>query len=235
MPGSPGGEALRLVVELRAAYRQATAVFRIQPALRMTWLKPSVEVGMVANQGRDRRRELAGSLGLTTRERLVYLYIGRYGQNDLDCPDWGGSARGAFISSAMARCQTEGRRTCISSLRRTGPAETLIASCDVVVAKAGYGTACEAMASGTPMIYPPRQGFAEFRSLDRALRAWAGGVPVSTRDFQGLRLEHALERAFEIDPGPPPFPPDGAARIARYLTRLCQHPAKTPCPPETLP
>ena len=34
------------------------------------------------------------------------------------------------------------------------------------------------------MIYPPRTGFAEFRSLDRALRSWGGAVPVSARDFR---------------------------------------------------
>ena len=77
----------------------------------------------------------------------------------------------------------------MSSRHPTWPGGDLIASTDAAVAKAGYSTACEAMASGTPMIYPPRRGFAEFRSLDRALRDWPGGVPISSRDFQGLRLE----------------------------------------------
>ena len=232
---SMGGEALGLVADLRAAYRHATALFRIQPALRMSWLKPSIDVGMVANQGRNRRRELAGSLGLSRRERLVYIYIGRYGQNDLDLSRLERlGARGVHFVSYGPLPETRPANLHVIA-SPDWPGGDLIASCDVVVAKAGYGTACEAMASGTPMVYPPRQGFAEFRSLDRTLRAWAGGVPVSARDFQGLRLERALERAFAIDPGPPPFPADGAARIARYLTRLCQHPAKTPSPPERLP
>ena len=85
------------------------------------------------------------------------------------------------------------------------------------MAKAGYGTACEAMVAGTPMIYPPRTGFAEHRALDRALRAWGGGIPASARDFAELRLERPLERAFALKPGPPPFPADGAARVAERL------------------
>jgi hypothetical protein len=230
-----GSEATRLIAELRAAYRHATALFRIQPALRMDWLKPAIDVGMVANQGRNRRDELVRHLGLTKRERLVYLYIGRYGQSDMD---W----------SRLDRCGARGIHfVAYDPLPDGGPANLhiipspswpggdLIASCDAVVAKAGYGTACEAMASGTPMIYPPRRGFAEFRSLDRALRDWDGGVPISTRDFQGLRLDQALERALRIKPGSPPFPADGAARIARYLTKLCRSPAKTSSPPESLP
>ena len=89
------------------------------------------------------------------------------------------------------------------------------------MAKAGYGTACEAMVAGTPMLYPPRTGFAEYRALDRALRAWGGGIPLSARDFAEMRLERPLERAFALKPGPPPFPADGAARVAERLTQTC--------------
>src|SRR5262245_13457062 len=35
-----GGAAPRLVAELRGAYRHAAGVFRIEPALRMSWLAP---------------------------------------------------------------------------------------------------------------------------------------------------------------------------------------------------
>jgi hypothetical protein len=232
---SAGGESLRLVADLRAAYRQATALFRILPALQMSWLKPSIDVGMVVNRGRDRRRELTERLGLTRRERLVYLYIGRYGQDDLD---WSrlerlGERGIHFVSYDGVPDSGPENLHVIPS--EDWPGGDLITSCDVVVAKAGYGTACEAMASGTPMVYPPRRGFAEFRSLDRALRAWAGGIPVSSRGFQCMRLEAALERAFAIEPSPPPFPADGAGRIAGYLARLCLDPAKTPSPPEMLP
>ena len=80
-----GGEAPRLVAELRAAYRQATALFRIRAGL----------ADGLADAGRSRSAwsstraataatSCAGTLGLTRREKLVYFYIGRYGQDDLD-------------------------------------------------------------------------------------------------------------------------------------------------------
>jgi hypothetical protein len=219
-----GGEARRLIVELRRAYRHATGLFRIAPALRMSWLGPAIDVGMVVNQGRNRRGELALRLGLAKRERLVYLYIGRYGQSDLD---WSRLERLAahgvhFVSYDPA---PSGRLDNLHVVPSPDwPGGDLIASTDAVVAKAGYGTACEAMAGGTPMIYPPRRGFAEFRPLDRALRAWRGGLPLSSRDFQEFRLKPALDRAFQINPGPPPFPTDGASRIAQHLTQLCRNP-----------
>ena len=75
------------------------------------------------------------------------------------------------------------------------------------MAKAGYGTVCEAMVAGTPMIYPPRTGFAEHRVLDRALRAWGGGVPASARDFAELRLERSSTGPSPSSPARPRSPP----------------------------
>jgi hypothetical protein len=71
------------------------------------------------------------------------------------------------------------------------------------------------------MVYPPRTGFAEHRALDRALRAWGGGLPAAAREFAEFRLERLLDRAFSTTPGPPPFPADGAARVAERLTQTC--------------
>jgi hypothetical protein len=219
-----GGQALRLVAELRRAYRHAVGLFRIEPALRMAWLRPAISVGMVVNHGRNRRAELVRWLGLSRRDHLVYLYLGRYGQSDVD---WSRlerlAARGVhFLSYEPAPTERLANLHVVPS--PNWPGGDLIASSDVVVAKAGYGTACEAMASGTPMVYPPRRGFAEFRALDRALRAWSGGLPISSRDFRDLRLERVLERALQTEPGPPPFPTNGASRIAEHLTRVCRNP-----------
>ncbi len=79
-----GSKANRLVAELRRAYRHATATFRTEPALKMSWLSPRIEVGMVVSGPRGRRAALRRLLGLTPLEKLVYLYFGRYGQDDLD-------------------------------------------------------------------------------------------------------------------------------------------------------
>jgi hypothetical protein len=217
-----GGPALEVVADLRWAYRQATAVFRIEPSLRMSWLASAIDVGMVVNPARDRRAELLRTIGLRRDHKLVYLYTGRYGQSDLDWP-----ALGRFAAKDVHfLCHHPAPRGNPANLHlvrsREWPGSDLIASSDAVLAKAGYGTVCEAMATGTPMIYPPRRGFAEFRALDRGLRSWGGGVPISSRDFREFKLDRALDRALHTDPGPAPFPTDGAARIARYLTALAR-------------
>jgi hypothetical protein len=219
-----GGEAQNLVAELRRAYRHASGVFRIEPALRMSWLPRVKNVGMVVNRGRDRRTELRREIGLSKKARMIYVYLGRYGQSDLGWPHLERFAEQGI--HFLSYHPTPGVQP--ANLHVIPPAEwpggDLIASSDAILAKAGYGTVTEAMACGTPIIYPPRWGFAEFRALDRAVRAWGGGIPISTRDFRCMRLEKALEAALQLKPGPPPFAADGADWIADYLESLCRPP-----------
>jgi hypothetical protein len=223
-----GGEARHLVAELRRAYRHASGVFRIEPALRMSWLSQVENMGMVVNRRRERRAELCRKVGVAHAARLVYIYVGRYGQSDLG---WSRLERFAkqgihFLSYHPAPGAQPANLHVVPSAE--WPGGDLIASSDAILAKAGYGTATEAMACGTPMIYPPRTGFAEFRVLDRALRAWGGGIPISSREFRAMRLEKALSTAFRMQPGPPPFAADGADRIAEYLEYVCEPPAVRP-------
>src|SRR5262249_16839877 len=205
----------------RRSYNQATATFRIEPAMRMSWLARRIDAGMVVEWARDRRAELLRLTGLSRAHKVVYLYVGRYGQSDLPWPRVEPlPARGIrpITNMALPAAAPDNLHAVPSAL---WPGGDLIASSDAVLAKAGYGTACAAMASGTPMIYPPRWGFAEFRSLDQALRAWPGGIPVSSRDFGSFKLERALDRALQAKPGPPPLATDGASRVARYLAAIC--------------
>jgi hypothetical protein len=219
-----GGDAPRLVADLRRAYRHATTVFRLEPALSMRWLPRQESVGLVVTPGRDRRAELRESLGIAPSEKVVYFYIGRYGQADLGWERLGALSGVHFVGFHPAPVGLVPNLHVVSADSWNGA--DLAASADAIVAKAGYGTVCEAMAVGTPLIYPPRTGFAEHRALDRALRSWGGGLPASSREFSEFRLGPLLSRAFSLHPGPPPFPIDGAARIAARVVETCRSRAR---------
>jgi hypothetical protein len=217
-----GGDAVDFVRSLREVYRAATATIRVAPALRMAWLRPVFNAGMVVSRGKDRRAELRQLIGLKKSDKLVYLYVGRYGQSDLDWPRLGRMRQPGvhFVTYPPLPSGAPANLHAVPS--PDWPGGDLIASCDAVFAKAGYGTVCEAMVSGTPLIYPYRSGFAEHRILDQCLRTWGGGVPISSREFRSLRLNRAIGRALEMDVGAPPYPGDGAMRIARYLAAVCR-------------
>ncbi len=219
-----GGEWPGFVRELRRAYRAASALFRLGPGLPMEGVAPTIDVGMVVTPGQSRKAELFERLGLETRSRLVYLYLGRYGQDSLD---WSriarlGSAQIHFVGFHGVPESVEAPKNLhvLPALNWTGA--DLAASTDVVVAKAGYGTVCEAMVAGTPMIYPPRVGFAEHKALVWALTTWGGGLQAPRRSFDRLRIDAQLRKALTLRPGPPPFPTDGADRVARILTKICR-------------
>lgn len=219
-----GAEAIGFVSQIRASYKQATAVFRASPSLRLVEFSQDrvIDVGMVVTPGRDRKSELRRELGLVHGEKLVYFYIGRYGQGNLGWErlDALGKKGIHFVGFHPAPLGDFPNLRVVAAESWTGA--DLAASCDAMVAKAGYGTVCEAMVAGTPLIYPPRTGFAEHRALDQALRAWGGGIPTSAKAFGELKLDGLLERAFAMRPGPPPFPADGAARVAERLTETCE-------------
>jgi hypothetical protein len=221
-----GPGAMKTVRKIRHAYRHATALFRAEPGLTMAGVAPTIEVGMVVTPGVDRRLELRARLGISDADRLVYFYIGRYGQANLGWERLRRMENVHFVGFHPAPSGALPNLHVVPPTEWTGA--DLAASSDAMVAKAGYGTACEAMVAGTPFIYPPRTGFAEHRSLDRALRRWGGGIPASAREFASLTLERHLDRAFNLRPGPPPFPSDGASRVAGHLLQAIGHPLRRP-------
>ena len=219
-----GTEAARQTVHaVQAAYKHASAVLRAAPGLAVRGIAPIIDVGMVVTPGVDRRAELRESLGLQATDKVVYFYVGRYGQANLG---WERLARFDgihFVGFHPAPTGPLANLHVVPADRWTGA--DLAASADAIVAKAGYGTVCEAMAARVPLIYPPRTGFAEHRALDQALRVWGGGYPISSRDFRDFRIARPLEQAFAARPGPPPFPPDGASRVVAALLQAIRDPA----------
>lgn len=205
-----GADAVRFVDDLRDAYRHATAVFRAEPALPMREIARQIPVGLVANPGRDRRAELCETLGIARGDKLVYFYVGRYGQDGLSWERLSRLSGIHFISFHPAPCGPLPNLRVIPAQDWDGA--DLAASTDAIVAKAGYGTVCEAMAAGTPIIYPPRAAFAEHRTLDRALRAWEEPFPRRARRSESCDWNRSWsapspsKSAHHLSPGTVPRP-----------------------------
>jgi hypothetical protein len=215
--------AMAFVDDLRRCYAHATAVFRASPGLAMTEFSRSIDVGLVVSPGRDRRAELRQSLGLDPDAKVVYFYVGRYGQDNLDYAALARHAPAHFVGF-HAPPDAIGQ---VPNLHAVAPSAwtgaDLLASSDAAVAKAGYGAVAEAMSARTPLLYPPRTGFAEHEALDASLRAWGAGFEIPLDRFAQLDFADELEQALGLDPAPPaPFPIDGAARVADHLVRVCR-------------
>ena len=205
-----------IVDDMKSACEHAT-LLRFWPYTQISAkVREVVDMGLVVNEGRDVRAELIQKFGLSGDTKLVYFYVGRYGVEELP---WERLAEFpsnvVFIGLHPPGKPLPGRFFTVDPNQYSGA--DLLRSCDAAIAKAGYGAVAEAMAVGTPVIYPPREGFVEFPALDHALRNWAGGQPVSDSEFRNLWIDKALEAALQARVAPPSVPLDGAQKVANIL------------------
>lgn len=202
----PGFEPI--VAQLEAEYAQATLLLEAGLALPMPYFPRRESVGLVArtspftpDNGGDGFRALiyAGNWGLPFPwERLT------------DFPSW------QFVTLTPPPVPVAN----LTVLPRDAmPHEALVASVDVVISKAGYGLVGECMAAGTPLIYGPREGFAEFAALDAALQAWDGGIRLTDAAFRAADWPLAQVPS---KGSVPRLPAPGGARIVERVTALWQ-------------
>lgn len=214
--GDSSFEHRELLRQMRHEYAQASLVLRAQPAIESDVTDRVCDVGLVTRRGRNRRSELTGELDLPRDSQLVYMYVGRYGQDDMAWDTLARLSDFQFVSYHSLPVRFPHWHV-LDPAR--WPPRDLAASVDAMVAKAGYGTVTDAMTHRTPLIFPPRVGFAEHRILAAGLRRWGGAISISTREFKQLHLRGALELACQMTPGRSPWPTDGARRCARAILR----------------
>ncbi|HZT07623.1 MAG TPA: hypothetical protein VFC51_11375 [Chloroflexota bacterium] len=100
------------------------------------------------------------------------------------------------------------------------PYHDVLAACDVVIMKPGYGTVADCLANRVPMVYSTRPGFAEEQILVPAMHAMGRAVFVSNDDLFAGRLGPAIQEAIHLTTPWEPVPRDGADQIARRLLEV---------------
>ncbi len=200
--------------QLAAAYRSARAFLRVLPAMPMDWLEKREAVPPIAALGVDRRAELRARVGLGHDERLVLLGFGGIGYRTAKplpvlngvrwlVPDDWRQERGDLIPFS-----------------RGGLAFIdLIASCDALVTKVGYGSFVEAAAAGIPVLYIDRPDWPETPYLVDWLLAHTRAAVI---DEAGL-FDPAIATPLAVLLAAPRLPGvavDGAVVAARRVLEL---------------
>jgi len=104
------------------------------------------------------------------------------------------------------------------------PYEDLVASADALIGKIGYGVVSQCRVNGVPLIYLPREDFAEFPVLERAIQDWGHGYRLSPEEYRALKWEGVLGEILGQGRPKPVFS-EGAKICAREIERLI---ARTP-------
>lgn len=172
--------------EMDEEYRSASLILRTPMALMKDL--PVRDIPNIVRPSVNVRLELLKRFSIAPDMRLAFVSVGQWGLplawNELE----------------------KFRDVAFIAFSGTGPVHSLdpkewrsqdvVASVDVVISKAGYGTVTECMAGGTPLIFPPREGFAEQAELEKGIGAWGGGIRISPEDFFAFNLRDALREAF---------------------------------------
>lgn len=196
--------------QMLAAYNSAAAFLKICPALPMADLANGREIGPVARPGRRRREELAAALG--AKERLVLVAMGGM-EFRLPMEAWPRLPGVRWLVPAAWNVA----RDDASSWEAAGlPFGDVLASCDAVLTKPGYGTFAEAACGGVPVLYAARRDWPEEPHLAAWLRRHGACLEVERPRLETGELGGLLEALWHL-PRPAPPMPSGAVEAADYL------------------
>ena len=142
---------------MREAYASAALFFKPQPTMPMPDLDNGRMIGPIARTGKRRRAELQTRLGLKPDEKLVLISMGGV-DSRIDMDGWPRLPGVRWL--VQASWQTH-HPDAFDLDKLDMPFIDLMASCDAMVAKPGYGMFAEAACNGTPLLYVRRDAWPE--------------------------------------------------------------------------
>lgn len=174
-----------IVQTIKAAYGSAKFFLQPCPHMPMLDLSNRRSIGPIARIGQARKQELRRMLGVTRDERIVLVTFGGISsKRPLRLPRLPG-VRWLLGSRqpAEADTATEASRVDMGFI-------DLLASCDCVVTKVGYGTFVESACNGVGLVSPARADWPESNALIEWARQHATFALVEDgiENAQGLQI-----------------------------------------------
>lgn len=201
-----------IAAQIFAGYAGADAFLRTTPGMPMDDLPKLVAVSPIAAPGNDRRTELDRLLGLSREERLVLVSLGGIASR-LPIERWPRIDGVRWLVQGSWQVEHPDAIAFESLPLDFGD---LLASCDALLCKPGYGSFAEAACSGTPVLFVNRPDWPESPALVEWLRQH-GTCREVTRDALA-RGDIAGELAMLWDSmRPEPVKPQGATEAADWL------------------
>ena len=213
--------APNVIPTIRQAYAEASEGWRLPMHGGFGDIRIVKDLPWVARHATAAREDVLRRLGIPAHKPLALSSFGGYGVRDLDldaldCRDgWTVVVTGrnapAALPAGVAFVDESGLYA--SGLRY----EDLLAACDVVVSKPGYGIISECLANDTALLYTSRGRFVEYdvmvEEMPRVLRCRYIEQGALLAGHWRIALDALLASA----PAPERPPTDGAEVAARWL------------------
>ncbi len=178
------------VETIKKQYASATELIALAPANPMTYFQKHVDGEIVGRRGFNVRKSLLEHFKCDPDAHVGLIYLGGFGfdraaWNTLrDFSGWEFFGLYPFFSAPPNYHIID---------KAFFPYENLTATADCVIGKIGYSTVAECMCNGTPLIYLPRENFAEYPYLSAGVEAWGGGYCFTEEAFDSLAIGDALD------------------------------------------
>lgn len=209
-----------LCAPMLAAYNSAAVFLCPEPAMAMPALENSQPIGPISVLGRRRRAEINARLGIGDAETLVLIALSGL-EMRLSLAHWPRLPGVTWLTPPG----TEAARADVRdwSLLETAlgalPMVDLVASCDAVLTKPGYGLYVEAACHGTPVLYVERNHWPEEPGLSAWLHRQGRALRVTQAQFDAGDLERPLREVLAL-PEKPLVRPTGDAAAADWIERV---------------
>ena len=208
--GDPASKVIH--EQILEAYLGADHFLKVQPAMAMAELTNARNIQPIARSGRALRCHIAANSTQIEGERLVLLAMGGM-EFHLPMQNWPRQPGVRWIvpkSWGIRRDDT----TDFESLQL--PFTDVLASCDAVITKPGYGTFTEAACAGVPVVYVTRRDWPEEPCLVQWLRQNVACLEVDRAVLQTGELCNVLKQLWDQPILPRPVA-SGAMEAAEFL------------------
>jgi hypothetical protein len=208
-------EAPEIHSQMLAAYRSAAHFLQPQPGMAMADLPNAREIGPIARLGHNRRAEIDARLGLKAGDKLVLIAMGGIAFR-LPLESWPRipGVRWVVPSSWQAR-----HPDAVELESLDIDFTDVLASCDALLTKPGYGSFAEAACNGVPVLYLDRKDWPEAPYLVEWLKRQGRCMEVERAALEQGEIIRLLE-ALLAKPKKPLVEPDGVWQAADCLKKI---------------
>ncbi|MBS1270129.1 MAG: hypothetical protein MAG794_01083 [Gammaproteobacteria bacterium] len=202
--------------QMTQAYNESEVFFTPEPCMPMPNFANVEIIPPVVQTGRDQQKSIRTLFNLDATMKLLLLALGGH-EAELNVDDLPVIDGACWLVDEKWRL----RREDVLPLNRTGLMfPDLLASCDLLVCKPGYGAFTEAARLAKPVVYIRRPDWPEETCLIEWLQRQVSCSEAPRQDARGL--ESSIRKLFNVNPGRP-CSADGVDICAERILSLSGH------------
>lgn len=199
---------------IREAYGTATLCLRTPFHGGITAFDKVEDIPIIGRHTRAPRDQTREKLGVAPGHRLVLLTFGGFQTRTFPL-DWSAKLENATVVTTLE--DVEEGPNIMKLDRDTIRHPDLVAACDLVVSKPGYGILSESAVNNVPVLFVKRWDFRESDVMQQQVQEMGSGRVVEVEDVQAGRLGQHIMDALEAGLAWPEMRTDGGEVAARRI------------------